>query len=314
MLFNNVSDGAENFYPSITQTSDGQIYVGDGAHTSLIRVDGLNSVQRLPTTAITVTNADLQKASAYFKQLEATRQDVTGAKSLAVDIHPGPVPSLDQVVTMLNKGSWATVDSRTLSVGWGSKQDVVEADVAVIGDRLVAAYRSSDPNLLVNSGSVANGPFKTGGALDLMIGAASSADPKRASPVAGDVRLLVYQVQGKTRATLFRAVVPGTSNPVPFSSPVKTITLDQVQDVSDQVQLLSNAGNYAFSIPWKTLGLKPVDGEKIKADIGILRGNGLQTVQRAYWNNKATSITSDVPSEAELTPNLWGEWVFRAAP
>jgi hypothetical protein len=61
------------------------------------------------------------------------------------------------------------------------------------------------------------------------------------------------------------------------------------------------------------LGIHPVAGETIKADIGILRGNGLQTVQRAYWNNKATSITSDVPSEAELTPNLWGQWVFRSA-
>ncbi len=111
-----------------------------------------------------------------------------------------------------------------------------------------------------------------------------------------------------------RAVVPGTTNPIPFTSPVKTITLDQVQDVSDQVQLTSANGDYAFSIPLATLTLKPQAGQKIKADMGILRGNGVQTVQRVYWNNKATSITSDVPSEAELTPQLWGDWIFRAAP
>ena len=33
-----------------------------------------------------------------------------------------------------------------------------------------------------------------------------------------------------------------------------------------------------------------------------------QATQRIYWANKATAITADVPSEAELTPKLWGMW------
>ena len=45
--------------------------------------------------------------------------------------------------------------------------------------------------------------------------------------------------------------------------------------------------------------------------IGLLRGDGAQTLQRVYWCNKATGITADVPSEAELTPRLWGVWEFR---
>jgi len=48
----------------------------------------------------------------------------------------------------------------------------------------------------------------------------------------------------------------------------------------------------------------------VRGDIGVLRGDGAQTLQRVYWNNKATAITSDVPSEAELTPELWGKWTF----
>ena len=66
-------------------------------------------------------------------------------------------------------------------------------------------------------------------------------------------------------------------------------------------------------VPLAALGLKPADGQAIKGDIGILRGNGFQTLQRVYWNNKATAITADVPSEAELTPALWGRWQFKAA-
>jgi hypothetical protein len=59
-----------------------------------------------------------------------------------------------------------------------------------------------------------------------------------------------------------------------------------------------------------TVGLKPLTGIRIKGDIGILRGYGKQTIQRIYWANKATAMVSDVRSEAELTPKLWGTWEF----
>ncbi len=74
------------------------------------------------------------------------------------------------------------------------------------------------------------------------------------------------------------------------------------------------AAFYEISIPLTALGLTAAEGQSIKGDIGILRGNGFQTLQRVYWNNKATGITADVPSEAELTPALWGKWVFKTAP
>jgi hypothetical protein len=51
----------------------------------------------------------------------------------------------------------------------------------------------------------------------------------------------------------------------------------------------------------------------LQGDLGILRGNGFETLERVYWSNKATAITSDVPSEAQLTPRLWGRWVLEAA-
>jgi hypothetical protein len=60
-----------------------------------------------------------------------------------------------------------------------------------------------------------------------------------------------------------------------------------------------------------SLGLKPRAGQTIQGDIGILRGEPGITTQRVYWSNKATAIVADVPSEAELKPNLWGRWVFR---
>ena len=87
--------------------------------------------------------------------------------------------------------------------------------------------------------------------------------------------------------------------------------MDRVDDVSGQVQLAAGGdGNFEIAIPLATLGLQPRAGESIRGDLGVLRGNGFQTLQRAYWSNKAAAIVSDVPSEAALAPQLWGRWQF----
>jgi len=167
--------------------------------------------------------------------------------------------------------------------------------------------------LLRNSGEMALAPFKTGGALDLMIGTDPASAPSRKQAVAGDLRLIVTIVNGRTKALLYRAVAAGAhiAAKVPFSSPWRTITFDKVDDVSKDVTLAAGAnGEFEIGVPLSVLGLKPTNGQSIKGDIGILRGNGSQTLSRVYWNNKATAIVSDVPSEAELTPNLWGTWKF----
>jgi hypothetical protein len=142
------------------------------------------------------------------------------------------------------------------------------------------------------------------------------AERKSDAPVEGDLRLLITRVGGKTRALLYRAVVPGTKEPVKFSSPWRTITLDRVEDVSGDVQLADDgAGHYEFSIPLHSLGAafeKAQPGVRLRGDLGVLRGNGSQTLQRVYWTNKATAIVADVPSEAQLTPKLWGTFELTA--
>ena len=71
---------------------------------------------------------------------------------------------------------------------------------------------------------------------------------------------------------------------------------------------------HELSIPLATLKLAPQPGMSLRGDLGILRGDGTRTMQRVYWSNKATAITADVPSEAELTPKLWGTLRFRQQP
>ena len=171
--------------------------------------------------------------------------------------------------------------------------------------------------MLNNAGESLPLLFKTGGALDLMLGVNPDADPQRNRAVAGDVRLLVTRVKDKTTAVLYRPVAPAAtmSEPVQFASPLRTLRFDRVDNVSDQVQLAGGAERvFEFSVPLATLGLQPKSGTTLRGDIGILRGNGFQTRQRVYWSNKATGLVSDIPSEAELTPQLWGRFEFRAVP
>jgi hypothetical protein len=260
---------------------------------------------------LTLDASILAQARAYFTDAEAARQQAQGRRPMPVALRAA-APVVDGLLDDWPATAWVDIDKRGSAAYFdsSSKPYDVRGAVAVANDRLYAAFRTADANLLRNTGEMPNALFKTGGALDLMIGADAAADPKRGKPVPGDARLLVTQVKGKPLAMLYRAVVPGTTDPVPFSSPWRTITLDRVEDVSAQVQLAGTNGNFELSIPLSVLGLKAQPGQTISGDIGILRGNGFQTVQRVYWANKASGITADVPSEAELTPRLWGRWEF----
>jgi hypothetical protein len=276
-----------------------------------VRVDGLDTVRRLPDSTIHLNSADLLEARSYFDEAEIQRQKEQKSGPLKVSSQ-STAPIVDGRLNEWDSANWAQIDKSGVAAFFDSKTKPydVTAALAISGDRLYAAFRTGDSNLLRNSGEMSQALFKTGGALDLMVGADTGADESRKKPVVGDDRLLVSQVNGKKIALLYRAVVADTKDPVPFSSPWRTITLDRVDDVTSQVELAGQDGNYEISVPLALLGLNPQPGRRIKGDIGILRGNGFQTLQRVYWSNKASGITADVPSEAELTPALWGIWQF----
>lgn len=289
----------ENFWPSITQTPDGKVFLTDGGRTSLVRVDGLETLQRLPDQTITVSADDLNKSRDWFARAEIARQRARGTGILSVPLRK-QAPTVDgQLDDWPATTDWASIDRRGIKANFGddSKPYEVSAAVTVSGDRLFAAWRTSEKNLLNNSGEPPNALFKTGGCLDLMLQGDT------------DQRLLVTLIKGKPRAMLYRAKVPGTAQPVAFSSPWRSISIDVVEDVTGQLAFATdNTGNYEISMPLTVLHWQPKSGDEARADLGVLRGSNFQTTQRIYWSNKATAITADVPSEAELTPKLWGRW------
>jgi hypothetical protein len=326
MSVKNASLNAEDFWPTITQTEDGGIYITVGVETTntIVRVEGLETIRRIPEFPVRVTKELLAQVSEYFVKRDLARAQREGTGTLAVAIRK-TAPVVDGNLDDWADAAWVTIDSRTNQVGdWGHEEAKTRAALAVAGDRLYAAFKTGDPNHLRNSGEALPMLFKTGGALDLMLGTDPGANPKRDKPAAGDVRLVVTMAKGKPMAALYRAVVPGTQTPVPFSSPWRTVTFDRVDDVSSQVELAAGGetdskkkgdrGLFEFSIPLAVLGLKPEGGKTIKGDIGLLRGNGFQTMQRVYWQNKSTGLISDVPGEAMLMPQLWGKLQFVVTP
>lgn len=301
----------ENFWPSMTQTPDGKVFVIDGARTSLVRVDGLDTLQRLPDQKINITAKDIDNARAWFDRVELERQRLLGSGILKVARREsGPIVD-GNTDDWPADTEWAHIDRRGTRANFNSSSRPYEASAAVMvtGTQMFAAWRTTEKDLLNNTGETENAPFKHGGCLDIMLATDPEAKADRSGPVPGDQRLLVTLVRGKPLALLYRAKVPGTASPVPFSSPSRTIHIDIVEDVTSQVRVATNReGHYEIGLPLAALRWQPKSGTVYRADIGLLRGRDGQTTQRVYWSNKATAITADVPSEAELAPRLWGKW------
>ena len=321
MSVSELTTGEENFWPSITQTEDGQVYVVTN-FPAIIRVDGLDTIRRLAPRTIQVSTDMLEQAMTSLTSAELTRQSAAQASStMIVPVSMAPL-SQDGDLSKWDPKQFVTIDERSKQVGdWGRTKIQTRAALRVGGDRLYAAFRTGDSRAVENSGTSFQNLFKTGGALDLMLATNPSADPQRRSAAPGDIRLLVSFVRGQPVAMLYRPVATtGPRNSASFESPLRTLKFDDVEDVSQYLQLTKgtaatsanndSAGDFEFSMPLGVLGLKPTPGTTLRGDIGLLRGDGLRTTQRVYWFNKATGLVSDVPSEAELTPQLWGTMKF----
>jgi hypothetical protein len=313
MSVSDLTTGEENFWPSITQTDDGKVYVVTN-FPAIMRLDGLDTIRRLAPSTVRVSPDMLEQARSSLASTELSRQAANQASTiLLVPVSTAPI-SLDGNLSKWDPKQFVIIDERSKQVGnWGQARVQALAALRVGGDRLYAAFKTGETQALENSGSSFQNLFKTGGALDLMLATDPNSDPQRKSAAPGDIRLLVSLVKGQPKAVLYRPIAKtGPKNSALFESPLRTLKFDDVEDVSQYVQLAKGApaGDFEYSIPLAVLGLKPASGSTLRGDVGLLRGDGLRTTQRVYWSNKASGLVSDIPSEAELTPQLWGMLKF----
>ncbi len=182
---------------------------------------------------------------------------------------------------------------------------------------LYLAYEIVRRGPLKNQGQQWDRLFKTGASVDLQIGTDPGAPTDRRGPVAGDKRLLMTFMGDEPTAVLYEAEVPGTPPDKAWHvvSPVGSASFDRVSLLpKPRLFAAGTDDRYVLeaAIPLTALGLKITPGLRLKMDWGVLSSgpDGTEVLRREYWANKATQITSDAPSEAELHPALWGHIRF----
>lgn len=196
------------------------------------------------------------------------------------------------------------------------EDEVARVQVCWDAKNLHLEYRVFDTSPLQNGGTNAKLLFKTGDSVDLQIGLDADADPKRSTPIEGDIRLLMTRTNDGPVAVVYRYKVTGTQAPERFWSPVGEVTVDQVEQLKDvDLKIESIEGGYQLiaSIPWRALAGKeysPPDGKPLRGDVGVLFSDpdGQVTVERIYWSNKLTAVVADIPSEIRLHPDAWSEF------
>ena len=327
MSVTHLSIGGESFFNKVTQLDDGQVYatVAGGSSSSIVRVDGLDSIRPIAPSQLVINAADLARINQYRLEREQARQQgQDDAQALTVLLRDR-APTLTGDLSQWEGASWVDIEKQRTR-----NEPETRAALMISGDRLFVAYLTKNRRNLANNAATDDGLlFKTGGGLDLMFGADARAKADRRDPVAGDRRLLVAQGPDGVVACLYEQVAPDNKeNAATFSSPWRDVAFDRVVDVSQDVTLMHNRGSeevtrgrntvtepyelYELSVPLSLLGLKPEPGATYRGDVGVLVGSDGVTTARIYWNNKATGLVNDIPGEAMLTPALWGEWKLSA--
>jgi hypothetical protein len=267
----------------------------------IYRLNGLKQLQRSEGTL----EVSPEQITAAQKLLEAQqiKPAVLGAAELAI------VPR-DAALT--TPESWP-VD---WTAEWGDASRPfphTRVKAIIQGNRLHLGYEVKDPSPWLNYGTDSQLLFKTGDAVDFKFATDPNASPTRATPVAGDRRLLIANFQGKPVAVLYDYVIPGSQNPVTFNSPWRAAKVDQVSLIEDAIIEISKQGDrYSLtaSIPLVQLGLDSLSaGQPLRADFGVIYSDqeGRSNTLRSYWANPATGLVNDVPGETMINPSLWGE-------
>ena len=315
MTVDGVSFEDECFLVTLNQGSDGEVYVVTGKeHISIMRIDGLQTVKRKDFGTITITPEMLKDLP------ETLEEPVNNQVRKTLEVPLGGIPpvvdgKLDEWKTVAT----ADVDTRTKAQLWFAK------------DRIYGNLRTNDPTLLDNVAADPRYLFKFGGAIDLFFGAKWNPDNlSENNPYQeGDCRVLIAKIKGKPTAMLYRPVAPGAakSEECIFISPIGKDVFQSVTEITDGLEFAEDGkGNFEFSLPrdlvlrhkesdkpWgpvtdKNLGKQDWHQDKtvILGDIGFIRGNGSQNVQRVCWNNQDTWMTSDIPTEARWRSLNWG--------
>jgi hypothetical protein len=309
MSLKNTSNGGEYFGGQFFQRRDtGEIYVAGGRQAaSICRVQGLETLRRLPDQTIQFSGSDYGQAQKLLASRVPSESDQSRA-TLSIQPLTRPASGLPDAGGFdwqpTASAHWRHDAARSASATWTFDEK-----------NLYLCFRDvRDDSPMVNSAQEPQELFKFGDAAAFELRTRAGDDTERV--IEGDLRLLLSTVRGKPVAVLYRYVVPGAKNAVVFKS-VTTTKIDEVRVLeAAQVVIDRQPAGYTVraAVPLSAIGFRPESGKTYRGDFGIIYSDKAGTINelRMYWANKATGLVSDTSLEAQITPRHWGRFEIQA--
>ena len=295
----------EHFSGVISRQADGVVRCSGALPAdqacNVIRIEGLESIRYFDAPDLQVTQEQIVKAD----------QDNT-RRALGAARPPEPYTMAKAVRDAKGQVVWTSVKPLRIS----SEGQPASAEFRAVYDAeaLHVSYTVNDPTPWKNSGNEFRLLFKTGDAVDFQL---SPGGNKADKAVTGDLRIVMANFNGKPVAVLMKPVAPGApaAERYNFTSPVMTVTFDQVRllaEVAPEVAIRGNGYTVTAALPWSVLGVTPQAGLKLRGDAGLILSDPSGTIDaaRVYWSNKSTGLVNDQPGEAILHPQGFGEFIL----
>jgi len=307
---NDMTPGQESFNGFFTRLNDGRYILTSGfTDCRVFELKGLDSLRRLPGGTVTLGAEQLARAAEIraFRQNGGTRErgrvEVATAKPITVD---GQL------------GEW----NREAAAARIAVDSARGADVMSAWDdaNLYVAWEVRKPTPSRNTAGTWQLAFVGGDAVDLMYRGPGD-NPDAPAVRKGDLRLVIAELGGELTAVLYRPVseakAPYLFDAFEGAGRANAVRMDEVRlapEVKTAVTRAAQGYVVEAAIPWTLLGGKPAAGAEFRVDFGVLFGGeaaGRKVERRAYWENRDTQITADIPSEAALQPANWGVGVVK---
>ncbi len=279
---------------------NGKVYlIGGDSDARVWEITGLDSLRRFSTN-LTITGKDLEGVV----KAQADYQKAGGATTTTAIRRIGKPPTIDG-----NLDDWDATQAVSIPAGEGRGGSAM---TAYDSKNLYVAYRVADDSPFTNSGKDWAYMFKTGDLTDMILCTDPTLDKQR-SAGKSDLRLLFAPYQGKPVVVLNqKAANGGTAVPLTFTSPTGTETYERVTILDNAtVAVKTTPDGYTLEacIPMASIGFVPLENKLYPVDFGILYGDpgGAKTILRAYWANRHTTITGDIPTESRIQPPYLGK-------
>ena len=303
------SNGSEPFNGWFGKQSDGKIRMTTGFAREacmILQVHGLDSVRRFRGPQVALDQATIVKAD----QANTARASAAAKpKTWAVKKLSGPI-KLD-----CKPDEWRGI--RPVRIEQAGSPERAQVRLGWDDANLCAFVEVTDPSPWLNEGKELTRLFKTGDALDLHLNTDPKAKRQGRNLLPSDVRIVVADFGGKPTVVLMKPIDPAApaDRKTTYQSPVGTRVFDRVEALAGAKAVVKKAdGRYTVevAIPLKAIGLTLTPGLKLRGDVGFISSDaqGRVNVARTYWANPHTSLVSDLPSEAWLYPEQWGELTF----